>query len=37
MRRFDAARRKPTAKEAPIEHPPVYHEEADAGDEGALH
>jgi integrase len=37
MRRFDAARGKPVAKEAPIEHPPVCHEEADADEKGTLH
>ena len=37
MRRFDAARGKPVANEAPIEQPPISHEQADESDKGTLH
>jgi hypothetical protein len=37
MRRLDAPRGKSVAKEAPIEHPPLGHEEANGGDKGTLH
>ena len=37
MRRCDAARGKPVAKEAPIEHPPLSHEKRQSSDKGTLH
>ena len=37
MRPLDPARGKPVANEAPIEHPPVSHEQTDEGDKGTLH
>jgi hypothetical protein len=37
MRRFDTARGKPVAKEAPTEHPPLSHGQANRGDKDTLH
>jgi hypothetical protein len=37
MRRFDAPRGKPVAKEAQIEHPSLGHENAEESGKGTLH